>query len=458
MENAKNFTLQVAIIGSGPSGFYAAEALLNSGISSEITILERLPCPYGLIRYGVAPDHQKLKSVTQTLDVIAEHPSVRFLGNVEVGKDIQINELMELYHIVIFTSGMPKSSLLEIEGENLIGVYPSSTFIGWYNGHPDYQTQSFDFCNDSAVIIGHGNVAIDICRVLTKSIDELRKSDIPETALELLSKSKINNVHLVGRRGPVQAKFTTKELHELGKLENCNVAVNPKHLNFGEACLQELNEISNQSARKNNGIFQTYSHNFTTIQNADRKQIAIDFMLNPKVFKGDRKLQSVLFEENQLKGPAFKQVSTPCNNLLEIPCGLAFTSVGFRGSPFAGLYTHPNKGILSNLNSRLTNEHGDIVYGMYAAGWVKRGPQGVIGTNRECAQDTVDRILEDLPIFLDHCASGKNELMDLLKARNVRFVTFNDWKIIDAIEVEKGQQLGKPREKFTSVSSMLACI
>ncbi|HEY9268948.1 MAG TPA: pyridine nucleotide-disulfide oxidoreductase [Methylotenera sp.] len=458
MENAKHFTLQVAIIGSGPSGFFAAEALLNSGISSEITILERLPCPYGLIRYGVAPDHQKLKSVTQTLDIIAEHPSVTFLGNVEVGKDIQINELMELYHIVIFTTGMPKSSLLEIEGESLIGVHPSSTFIGWYNGHPDYQTQPFDFSNDSAVIIGHGNVAIDICRVLTKPIDELRKSDIPETALELLSKSKINNVHLVGRRGPVQAKFTTKELHELGKLENCNVSVNPKHLNLGEACLQELNEISNQSARKNHGIFQTYSNNFTAVQNADKKQIAIDFMLNPKVFKGDRKLQSVLFEENQLEGPAFKQFSTPCNSLLEIPCSLAFTSVGFRGTQFAGLHTNPNKGILSNLNSRLINEHGDIVYGMYAAGWVKRGPQGVIGTNRECAQDTVDRILEDLPIFLDHSASGKNNLMDMLKLRNIHFVTFNDWKIIDAIEVENGQQLGKPREKFTSVSSMLACI
>lgn len=458
MENAKNFTLQVAIVGSGPSGFYAAEALLNTGISTEITILERLPCPYGLIRYGVAPDHQKLKSVTQTLDVIAEHPLVTFLGNVEVGKDIQINELMELYHIVIFTTGMPKSSLLGIEGESLAGVHPSSTFIGWYNGHPDYQTQSFDFSNDSAVIIGHGNVAIDICRVLAKSIDELRKSDIPETALELLSKSKINNVHLVGRRGPVQAKFTTKELHELGKLENCNVSVNPKHLNLGKACQQELDEISNQLARKNHGIFQTYSNNFSATRNTDKKQIAINFMLNPKAFKGDTRIESVQFEENHLQGPAFKQVSIPCNNILEIPCGLAFTSVGFKGSQFAELHTNPNRGTLANLNSRLINEHGDIIYGMYAAGWVKRGPQGVIGTNRECAQDTVDRILEDLPIFADHSAAGKNGLIDLLSVRGIQFITFNEWKVIDAIEIKKGQKLGKPREKFTSINSMLACV
>jgi len=458
MENAKQFTLQVAIIGSGPSGFYAAEALLNAGISTEITILEKLPCPYGLIRYGVAPDHQKLKRVTQTLDVIAEHPAVTFLGNVEVGKDIPINELMAMYHVVIFSCGMPKSALLAIEGESLIGVNSSSTFVGWYNGHPDYQTQSFDFSHDSAVIIGHGNVAIDICRVLTKPIDALRKSDIPETALELLSKSNIKNVHLVGRRGPVQAKFTTKELHELGMLESCNISINPKHLNLGEACQQELDEISNHLARKNHGVFQTYSNNFMTIQNADKKQIAIDFMLNPKAFKGEKKVQSVLFAQNRLQGPAFKQVSIPSNSLLEIPCGLAFTSVGFSGSQFAGLVTNPNTGTLSNLNARLINEHGDIVYGMYAAGWVKRGPQGVIATNRQCAQDTVDRILEDLAIFVDHFASAKHDLMNRLKLRNIQFVTFNDWKVIDAIEIEKGQQLGKPREKFTSVSSMLACI
>lgn len=458
MENAKKFTLQVAIVGSGPSGFYVAEALISSDISTEITIIERLPCPYGLVRYGVAPDHQKLKSVSQTLDAIAEHPSVTFLGNLEVGKDIQINELMELYHVVVFTTGMPGSSLLGINGENLIGVHPSSTFVGWYNGHPDYQKQFFDFGHDTAIIIGHGNVAIDICRVLTKSIDELRKSDIPDSALEVLSKNKIKNVHLIGRRGPVQAKFTAKELHELGNLENCNVSINPKFLKLGTTCQQELDEISNQLARKNHVIFQTFSNNFIGKDNEHKKQIAIDFMLKPEAFKGDKKLQSILFEVNHLVGSAFKQVSVYSNSFVEINCGLAFTSVGFKGSQFGGLHSNPSKGTLSNVNSRITNEYGDIVYGMYAAGWVKRGPQGVIGTNRECAQDTVDRILEDLHIFANHSASGRNGLMDVIEARNIQFITFNEWKIIDAIEIEKGQKLGKPREKFTSVSSMLACI
>lgn len=458
MNNANNHPLQVVIIGSGPSGFYVAEALLNSGISTEITIIEKLPCPYGLIRYGVAPDHQKLKSISQTLDVIAENPSVTYLGNVEVGKDIQINELMQHYHVLVFTTGMPKSSLLEIDGENLIGVHPSSNFIGWYNGHPDYQQQTFDFTHNSAVIIGHGNVAIDICRVLAKPIDELRKSDIPEPALELLSQNKIKNIHLVGRRGPVQAKFTTKELHELGKLENCNVSINPKHLELGEICQQELDEIANLIAKKNHRVFQTYSANFTTTPDSDKKQIAIDFMLNPKAFKGDTQLQSIVFEKTRFEGAAFNQVAIPSSDLFEIPCGLAFTSVGFKGAQFSGLAIDNKKGTLSNKNSKLINEHGEIVSGLYAAGWVKRGPNGVIGTNRECAQDTVNQIVEDVPELINHPAYGKASLIEHLQAKNIQFVTFNDWKVIDAVEVEQGHKLGKPREKFTSVSSMLACL
>lgn len=458
MNNSKNHPLQVAIIGSGPSGFYVAEALLNSGISTEITILEKLPCPYGLIRYGVAPDHQKLKGVSQTLDVIAEHPSVTYLGNVEVGKDIQINELMHFYHILVFTTGMPKSSQLGIEGESLIDVHPSSNFIGWYNGHPDHQSLSFDFNNDSAVIIGHGNVAIDICRVLAKPIDELRKSDIPEQALDLLSQSKINHINLVGRRGPIQAKFTTKELHELGKLENCNVAIHPKHLKLGKQCQQELDEVSNLIAKKNHRVFESYSSNFSTSTGTDKKKITIDFMLNPKTFQGDKNLQSIVFEKTRFEGSAFKQVAIPSDDLVVMSSGLAFTCVGFKGSPFAGLTLDNKKGTLSNKNSRLINEHGEIVPGMYTAGWVKRGPNGVIGTNRECAQDSVNQILEDMPKYVEKPAYGNKSLIEHLQAKNIQFVTFNDWKVIDAVEKEQGQKLGKPREKFTSVSSMLACI
>jgi NADPH-dependent glutamate synthase beta subunit-like oxidoreductase len=458
MQSSKE-VLQVAIVGGGPSGFFVAESLLNSGAAVDITILDRLPTPYGLVRYGVAPDHQKLKGVSLTLDAIAQHPNVTFLGNVKVGSSVlTLKQLKSLYHIVVMTTGMPLGTQLGLEGEDLSGVHTASEFIGWYNGHPDYQDKKFDFSQETAVIIGQGNVAIDVCRVLSKSIDELRKSDIPEQALEALSYSNIKRVHMVGRRGPVQAKFTTKELHELGKLESCHVTVDPYNLNLGMACHVELNEVSNQMARKNHSIYEAYSGNFGIIPEAHKTQISIDFMLNPKAFKGTSKLQSVVFDRTRLEGAAFSQTCSFTGEQLEIPCGLAFTSVGFRGVELGGLTLNPKNGTLSNRNSRLLDKDGQVIPGMYAAGWVKRGPQGVIGTNRECAEDTVTFILRDLPLYAGKYAPGKEALLNLLYEKNVQYVTFKDWKIIDEVEISRGQLLGKPREKFTNIEDMLACI
>lgn len=458
MKNFKEITLQVVVVGSGPSGFFVADALVNSGISVEVTILDRLPCPYGLVRYGVAPDHQKLKTVTQTLDTIAQNPLVTFIGNVNVGVDITLNELKNIYHVIVLTTGMPKGASLGLKGEDLKGIHTASDFIGWYNGHPDHQETIFDLSHHSAVIIGHGNVAIDICRILSKSIDELRKSDITEKALEALNDSSINTVHLIGRRGPVQAKFTTKELHELGKLENCQVTIDPKNLDLGLACELELNEISNQLARKNHAVFQTYSNNFSNKNDFSKKNISIDFMLNPKQFIGNEKLESTIFEKTSFAGPAFKQNTIKTGEFLELPCGLAITCVGFRGVDFKGLNINDSNGALMNTNARLINEHQEILQGYYAAGWVKRGPQGVIGTNRECALDTVKYILEDIKELTIISAPGKPALISWLTQKNVRFVTFQDWQIINDAEIRRGQKLGKPREKFTTVVEMLACI
>lgn len=457
MANTAN-QLKVAIIGSGPSGFYTAEALINSGVSAEITILEKLPCPYGLIRYGVAPDHQKLKRIANTLDTIAEHPSVTFLGNVELGKDINLEEIKSNYQAIVFCNGMPDSISLGIDGEQLAGVYPCNDLVGWYNGHPDYQDLEFNFDHDTAVIIGHGNVAIDISRILGKSIDELMKTDIPESALEVLSKKSIKHIHLIGRRGPIQSKFTTRELHELGGLENCNISVDPKYLNLEPTCRQELESTSNPLIQKNLKILQSYSNNFSKIEDEKKTQISIDFMLNPKAFIGDQQLEAAIFEETYLQGAAFKQSCVSSNNLLEIQCGLAFTSVGFRGVEIEGLYTDQPIKTLSNKSSRLVNGKGELIKGMYAAGWIKRGPRGVIGTNRECAQDTVASILQDTPELLLKVGEGKTGLIKIIEERNLRYVTFDDWKIIDNIEVRRGQALGKPREKFTSVEDMLECL
>lgn len=450
--------LKVAIIGSGPSGFYVADALINSGISAEITILEKLPCPYGLIRYGVAPDHQKLKRIANTLDTIAEHPSVTFLGNVELGKDVSLEELQSIYQAVVFCNGMPESVSLGVDGEELVGVHPCNDFIGWYNGHPDYQRQEFDFDHDTAVVIGHGNVAIDICRILSKSIDELRMSDIPESALEKLSKKAIKHTHIIGRRGPIQSKFTTKELHELGKLSNCNVSVDPRYLQLQPTCQKELDEVTNTIVKKNFKVLQSYGDNFSAINDTTKTQISIDFMLNPKRFIGEQHLSSVCFEKTFLEGAPFNQACKSLDEHVEVMCGLAFTSVGFRGSLQKKLSVIEPKRTLANQNSRLLASDGAVVDGLYAAGWIKRGPQGVIGTNRECAQNTVEHIVKDTPSLLQSNAEGKVALLKMLKKKNVHYVTFDDWKVIDKKELENGLVLGKPREKFVTVKEMLACL
>lgn len=433
--------LKVAIIGSGPSEFYIADALINSGISVEITLLEKLPCPYGLIRYGVAPDHQKLKRIANTLDVIAEHPSVTFLGNVELGKDISLEEIKLNDQVIVFCNGMPDNISLGIDGEQLAGVYPCNNLIGWYNGHPDYQGHKFDFEHDTAVVIGHGNVAIDISRILSKSIDELRVFDIPESALEVLSKKTLKRVHMIGRRGLIQSKFTTKELHELGKLSNCNVSLDPRHLNLKSACQQELDDTSNTIVQKNYKVLQSYASNFSAVNDKNKVQISIDFMLNPKYFTGKKQLSSAFFEETYLEGAPFNQTCKSLDHLIEIPCGLAFTSVGFRGTRLENLAVNEPKRTLNHQNSKLLGSDGKIVKGLYAAGWVKRGPQGVIGTNRECAQNTVDNILKDIPTLLQISAEGKADLLKTLNKKNIRYTTFEDWKVIDKKEVENYQLL-----------------
>jgi len=361
-----------------------------------------------------------------------------------------------LFNAVVFTTGMPNGANLDIPGETLSGVHPATSFIGWYNGHPDFQNTEFDFSVTDAVIIGHGNVAADVGRILSKSIDDLRKSDITEQALQQLSESRIKNIRLVGRRGPVQAKFTSKEIHELGKLENCLIKVNPNHLDLNLASQIELEEVSNTIGKKNYSLFQDYSKNFD--YHGFDKQLHIDFMMSPKAFIGQKKLQAVSFDIVNLTGPAFNQVTENTLQTRHLEAGLAFSCVGFRGGEFNGLVTNIKNGALHNIDSRLIDNDGNRILGLYAAGWVKRGPRGVVGTNKECAQDTVNRMMDDIENISKRSKPGYPALSHLLFERYVQYVTFKDWKIIDAQEIGRGKPLGKPREKFTSVTEMLMCI
>lgn len=446
--------LEVAIVGSGPSGFYVTEALLNSGTPVNITLLEKLPCPFGLVRYGVAPDHQKLKEVTLTFESIAKHPSVTFVGNVEVGLDISLDELIQAYHIIVFTCGMPLSASLGIPGEELQGVHSASEFIGWYNGHPDYQNKVFNFDDESAIIVGQGNVAIDIARILSKSVDELRFTDITDQALEQISKSHIKKIHIVGRRGPMQAKFTTKELRELGQLSECTTTTSPVDLQLNKASLFELESVANLVARKNYSLLKEFSNNYP----ANHKSIAIDFFLNPFELQGKEKLKKALFYITELKGEPFLQTSHDTNRLIGIDCGILFNSTGFRGKSIPGLPFDFKAGIFSNVDSRIIQSSSTQHSGIYVSGWVKRGPQGTIGTNRVDAIETVQAILNDLSTFKTKIASGANVLIELLHKKHVRTVSFSDWEVINAREIANGKKKGKPRDKFVSLVEMLSCL
>ena len=443
--------LRVSIIGSGPSGFYAAEALLKAEASVVVDMFERLPSPYGLVRAGVAPDHAKIKSVIKIYERIAVKPGFTYYGNVEFGKDIQLPELKRHYDAVIFANGSPSDRNLDIPGEDLTGSYPATAFVGWYNGHPDYRDLTFDFSCETAVVIGQGNVAIDVCRILCKTVDELKNTDIAEHALDQLAESKIKKVYMVGRRGPVQAKFTQVEIKEMGRLEDCDAIIDEAAFDFDPASRTELDDPSNKSAPKI----------VPTLLEISRKPLAgksralhIEFCKSPVEIKGTNRVESIVLEKNELIGEPFRVQSKGTGITEEIPCGLVLRSVGYRGAALPGVPFDEKRGVFPNENGRIICDSSDT-RGLYVVGWIKRGPSGVIGTNKPDSQLTVQQLLTDIPDLALCEQPDSNLLQDALKARGVRVITFQDWEKIDAVEVTRGEAIGKPREKFTRISEML---
>jgi len=298
--------LRVAVVGSGPSGFYATEALLKSGRTVLVDMYERLPVPYGLVRSGVAPDHPKLKQAILVYDKIARSSGFRFIGNVTVGRDLVVAEMRDAYHAIIFTSGAESDRRLGIPGEDLPGSHTATEFVGWYNGHPDYHDRSFDLSQEVAVIIGQGNVAIDVCRILAKTVDELKHTDIVEHALEALSESRIREIHVIGRRGPTQAKFTNKELRELGELADADAIVNPVDLTLNAESETELVDKNNTVAAKNIEIFRSFA---TQAGSNKRRHVYIHFFEGPVELRGRERVEAIVLEKNRLEGPAFNQVA-----------------------------------------------------------------------------------------------------------------------------------------------------
>ena len=441
-------TRKVAVVGSGPSGFYAAEALLEAG--AEVDVIERLPTPFGLVRFGVAPDHPKLKSVCQNFTQIAGHERFAFFGNVTLGRDVTVDELRGFYDAVVIASGASADRKLGVPGEDLPGSWSASEFVSWYNGHPDFRDRTFDLSCEAAVILGHGNVAIDVCRILSKSVDELRQTDICAHALEALAESRIRDVHLVGRRGPAQAKWTAKELREIGMLADADLVLDESDLVLGATCEVELADPRGVIAAQSYKILRTFQGR----PRERAKAVHLHFYLSPRALEGAGRVEQALFDRCSLSGPAFSQVAKPTGEKVSLKAGAVFRSVGYRGVATDGVPFDSRSGTIPHDRGRVLD--GDApAAGLYVAGWIKRGPSGVIGVNRACSLETVESMLAD---FAEHPsqAPGRAALRLSLASRGVRPVDFSSWSRIDAAEVEAGAALGKPREKFTSVDKMLA--
>lgn len=448
--------LRVAIVGTGPSGFYAAEALQRAVPTVQVDLFDRLPTPYGLVRGGVAPDHPKIKSVTRIFDRIAAHAGTRFIGNVTVGRDVTPTDLRANYDVVIYAVGAEADRALGIPGESLPGSHAATEFVGWYNGHPDYRDATFDLGVDAAVVVGLGNVAMDVTRILARLPDELRPTDIAEHAVQHLATSSLRTIHVLGRRGPVQAAFSTTELRELGELAGVDVIVDPRDLALDLVSAAELASTSNRDAAKSLEVLRDWAARPRT---GAARQIVLHFGVSPVEVLGLDRVTGLRVVRNHLVADGHGSVRAVAgDDTFTIPAGLIFRSVGYRGIEIPGVPFDPGRGRIPNAEGRVV-EHVDshtAVDGLYVCGWIKRGPSGVIGTNKVDATQTVDHILADVVAGrVTRAAGSPDRLLADLAARNVRVITWTDWQRIDRAEIAAGQSGGKPREKFARIGEML---
>ncbi len=442
--------MRVVIIGSGPSGFYAADALLKSDLNVQVAMLEKLPVPYGLVRFGVAPDHSKIRNVINIYEKVAADGQFSYWGNVTVGNDITTEELREHFDALIFAFGAATDRRLGIPGEELQRSYTATSFCAWYNGHPDFRDLDFDLSHEVAVVIGQGNVAMDVARILAMPADRLATTDMAGHAIEILRQSQVREVHIVGRRGPAQAKFTPKEIGELGEIDDCDVIIDPQDLALSEADQAELEMPENKAHARNYQIMKEYAQRGDT--GAQRK-IVLRFLLSPVELCGKDAVEQVVFQQNQLVGEPGHQRAEGTGDTVTMDCSLFFRSVGYRGVRLPGVPFDDKRSVIPNDHGRVKGADG-----MYCTGWIKRGASGLIGTNKADSQETVTQLLADVGDLTPATQREDQQLADRLAERGVRVVNFADWKKIDDAEIARGQALGKPRENFTTVQEMLAVL
>jgi len=450
--------LRVAIVGSGPAGFYTAEHILrHEGTHAEVDMFDRLPTPYGLVRFGVAPDHPKIKSVIRVYEKTAARPEFRFFGNVEVGIDISVEELRERYHAVVFAYGTATDRHLGIPGEELPGSHPATEFVNWYNAHPDFADREFDLSCERVVVIGNGNVAADVARMLALTEDELRETDTADHAIEAFSGAGVKEILVLGRRGPAQAAFTNPEVRELGEMADADIDIDQGEMEMEEISREWLeSDDSDPTNRRNVEIFTDFSQREPEGKN---KAIVMRFLRSPVEIQGDGKVERIVIGRNKLERDESGRIRAVDTGEREtIECGLVLRSIGYKGVPIEGLPFDEGRGLIHNDAGRVHDGEGAQVEGLYAVGWIKRGPSGVIGTNKKDAQETVNELFADLEagkIPEAELAGDRGAIEALLGERKPDHVTFEGWQAIDAAEVEAGKPHGRPRVKFCRVEELV---
>ena len=446
--------VRVAVVGSGPAAFYAAGHLLASeDPPAEVDMIERLPTPWGLVRLGVAPDHPKLKEVSRAFERIAQRPGFRFLGNVEVGKDVEHHELMRIYDAVVYAVGAQTDRRLGIPGEDLGGSWSATELVAWYNGHPDFQDLSFDLSVERAVVVGNGNVALDVARMLALTREELAPTDTTDAAIEAIAASGIREIVVLGRRGPVQAAWTPTELQEMGELAGADILVDPAELELDPASEAELAAASN-IVHRNVEILREFARRTPS---GKPKAVRLRFRVSPIAILGDEKVEAVELVRNRLEADEAGRVrAVPTEELEVILCGIVFRSVGYHGVALPGTPFDERTGTMPNVGGRVLDPNGEPIAGLYAAGWIKRGPTGVIGTNKKDATETVDLLLEDARAGVLPRAKGEAHIDDLLAERGVRVVLYPGWEAIDSLERGRGEELGRPRVKLCTWEELLS--
>jgi ferredoxin--NADP+ reductase len=422
--------LRVAVVGSGPAAFYAAGHLLDAQGEAEVDMLERLPTPWGLVRFGVAPDHPKLKEVSRVYEKIAQKRGFRFLGNVEVGRDIRHDELRRLYDAVVYAVGAQTDRRLGIRGEDLPGSWSATEFVAWYNAHPDFQELGFDLSGERAVVVGNGNVALDVARMLALTREELAPTDTTDPAIEAIAGSGIREIVVLGRRGPVQASWTPPELQEMGELAGADILVDPAELELDPASEAEL----------------------------EQRAVRLRFRVSPVSILGEEHVEGVEVVYNRLEADASGRVrAVPTDERERIPCSVVFRSVGYHGIALPDVPFDEVAGTMPNVGGRVVEDKGVPIPGLYCAGWIKRGPTGVIGTNKKDATETVDLLLEDAAAgLLPRSEAEPHGLDALLAERDVDVVMYAGWEAIDALERERGSGQGRPRVKLATWDELLA--